>query len=260
MHRDLGLLLDDLRRCDQAISHYDQAIRRDPKHAESHHNRGVALVKLSRYPEAIAAFDEALRWQPYYFEARGNRAQALLTLGDFDRGREEFEEQVRHRDRNAPWRPHQLWMGEPLEGRTILLHPDQGLGDTIQFIRYASMVRARGGRVVVACQPPLVRLVETCPGIDQVIAPGDALPDFDVHSTLTRLMCLFTRTVAAIPAPIPYLQADPGALTDGVPGWPPGRASRSASPGRGTRSIAGIAIDPSRWTGSRGWLGLRVSG
>ncbi len=209
MHRDRSFLLAKLLRCEEAIAGYDQAIRMGPRHAETHHNRGVALIKLARFPEGIAAFDEALRWKPDYFEARGCRAQALLTLGDFERGGQLLEEQVRHRDRNAPWRPQQIWMGEPLEGRTILLHPDQALGDTIQFVRYAPIVQERGGRVVVACQAPLVRLVETAPGIDQVVAPGDALPDFDVHSTLTRVMCLFTRSVAAIPAPVPYLQADP---------------------------------------------------
>jgi tetratricopeptide (TPR) repeat protein len=222
-YRDRGVLLDELRRCEEAIASYDEAIRRDPGHAETHLNRGVALVKLARYQDAIAAFDEALRRQPDYYEARGNRAAALLTLGDFERGWEGFEEQVRHRNRNAPWRPRQLWMGEPLEGRTILLHPDQGLGDTIQFIRYAPMLQARGARVVVACQEPLVRLAETCPGIDRVITQGDPLPEFDIHSTLTRVMCLITRSVEAIPAPIPYFRADPvrvGRWRDRLAAWP----------------------------------------
>jgi hypothetical protein len=100
-------------------------------------------------------------------------------------------------------------MGEPLEGRTILIHFDQGLGDAIQFVRYAALVKARGGRVIVACQEPLVPLLQTCPGIDQVITRGEALPPFDVHSPLMRLMCLFTRTAQEIPATVPYLRADP---------------------------------------------------
>ncbi len=208
-YRDRGVLLDELRRCDEAIDTYDRAIQLCPGHAETHLNRGVALVKLARFERAISAFDEALRCQPDYPEARRNRAAALLTLGDFERGRREFEEEVRHRDRKAPWRPQQLWMGESLEGRTILLHPDQGLGDTIQFIRYAPTLRAMGGQVIVACQKPLVRLAETCPGVEHVIGPDDPLPEFDVHSTLTRLMCLLTPSVDEIPAPIPYLRADP---------------------------------------------------
>jgi hypothetical protein len=85
---------------------------------------------------------------------------------------------------------------------------EQGLGDTIQFIRYASLVEARGGRVIVECEKSLVRLLETCPGIDQVVARGEPLPDFDVHTPLLRLMGLFTTTLETIPAPIPYLAAE----------------------------------------------------
>ena len=85
---------------------------------------------------------------------------------------------------------------------------EQGLGDTIQFIRYASLVKDRGGRVVVECQKPLVRLLETCPGIDQVVARGEALPEFDFHTPHLRLMGLFTTNLETIPAPIRYLKAD----------------------------------------------------
>jgi Flp pilus assembly protein TadD len=209
-HRDRGFLLDELRRCDEAVASYDQAIHLDPGHEEAHHNRGVTLGKLARYEEAIAAFDEALRLVPDYPEARRNRAMALLTLGDLERGWEEFEWRWKCRDLTMPSHPKPLWQGEPLQGRTILLHVEQGLGDTLQFIRYAPLVQARGGRVVVECQKPLVPLVATCPGIDQIVARGDALPAFDVHSPLLRLMGLFTTTLETIPASIPYLRADAG--------------------------------------------------
>jgi tetratricopeptide (TPR) repeat protein len=203
-----GFLLDELRRCDEALTCFDQAIRLDPRNAEAHHNRGVVLVRLTRYDEAIAAFDEAIRLVPDYDEARGNRARALLTLGHFDRGWEEFERQVRHRNPNSPGHSRRLWMGEPLIGRTILLHAEQGLGDTVQFMRYIAQVKVRGGRVLFVCPQPLVRLAATCPGIDQVVPRGDRLPEFDIHSPLMRLMSLFSKTVEAIPAPIPYLSAD----------------------------------------------------
>ena len=85
---------------------------------------------------------------------------------------------------------------------------EQGLGDTFHFIRYAPLVKARGGRVVVECQKPLVRILDTCPGIDQIVAKGDPLPPFDVHCPLLRLMGLFKTTVETIPTSIPYLFAD----------------------------------------------------
>jgi tetratricopeptide (TPR) repeat protein len=211
-HYNRGFVLDELRRCEEAVASFDQALCLAPDHAEAHHNRGVALGKLARYTEAIASFEHALRLVPDYPEARRNRALALLILGDFERGWEEFEWRWRCRDLTMPAHPRPLWHGEPLAGRTILLHVEQGLGDTIQFIRYAALVKARGGRVIVECQKPLVRLLETCSGIDQVVAKGEALPDFDTHCPLLRLMGLFTTTLETIPASIPYLTTDPARI------------------------------------------------
>jgi tetratricopeptide (TPR) repeat protein len=204
-----GFLLDELRRAEEAVASFDRALQLDPNHSEAHHNRGVALGKLARYPEAIAAFDAALRLRPDYPDAWRNRALAWLILGDLQRGWTGLEWGWKRRLLNRPPLPRPLWDGEPLAGRTILLHEEQGLGDTLQFIRYAPMVKARGGRVVVQCQKPLARLLETCPGIDQVVVRGEALPECDVHSSLVRLMGLFTRTLDTIPASVPYLWADP---------------------------------------------------
>ena len=204
-----GFLLDELRRCDEALTSFDHAIRLSPHHAEAHHNRGVVLVRLTRYEEALAAFDEAIRLATEYDDARGNRARVFLTLGQFDLGWEEFEGRVRGRNAARPGHSRPLWMGEPLTGRTILLHVEQGLGDTIQFMRYIAQVKQCGGRVLFLCPQPLVRLAATCPGIDVVVPHGDRLPEFDVHSPLMRLMRFFSKTVDDIPAPIPYLQADP---------------------------------------------------
>jgi tetratricopeptide (TPR) repeat protein len=203
-----GFVLDELRRCDEALASYEQAIRLAPGHSEAHHNRGVVLGKLARYDEAIASFDEAIRLAPDYAEARRNRALALLTLGKLEQGWREFEWRWRCSDLAMPAHPRPLWNGEPVPGHTILLHVEQGLGDTIQFIRYAALVKERAGRVVVECQAPLVRILKTCPGIDQVVARGEALPEFDSHTPLLRLMGLFTTTLETIPASIPYLAAE----------------------------------------------------
>jgi hypothetical protein len=213
-HQERAFVLDELRRYEEAVVNYDQAIRLSPGHAETHHNRGVALVKVSRFVEALADFDEALRLLHDYSEARANRAKTLLSLGDLARGWEGLEPGVSESVHAGPADSTPRWLGEPLAGRTILLHSfrglgnTRGLGDTIQFIRYAPLVQARGGRVVVACQETLIRLVETCPGIDRVVPRGGLLPEFDVHLPLLRLMGLFTPSVEAIPAKVPYLRAD----------------------------------------------------
>jgi hypothetical protein len=104
--------------------------------------------------------------------------------------------------------PQPQWDGSPLEGRTILIHAEQGLGDTIQFIRYAPLVKRRGGTVIVECQPVLSQLLAGCPGIDRLIAQGSPLPAFDVHVPLLSLPRIFGTTLADVPAEVPYLFAD----------------------------------------------------
>lgn len=99
-----------------------------------------------------------------------------------------------------------LWEGQPFPGKTLLLHWEQGYGDTLMFIRYASLAKARGGRVVAMVQPPLADLVSTCPGVDQVISHGDPLPDFDFQLPLMSLPRVFRTDLASIPAEVPYLE------------------------------------------------------
>ena len=95
-----------------------------------------------------------------------------------------------------------------MAGRTVLLHVEQGLGDTIQFIRYAALVKQAGGRVVVECPNRLLPLLASCPGIDLLVASGSPLPDFDVHAPLMSLPRIFKTRLLTIPADIPYLFVD----------------------------------------------------
>ena len=101
-----------------------------------------------------------------------------------------------------------LWDGSSLAGRTILLHAEQGLGDTIQFIRYAPLVKRRGGTVILECQPALLRLLQSCAGVDRLLAQGSSLPHFDVHAPLLSLPGILGTTLSTIPAEVPYLFAD----------------------------------------------------
>ncbi len=132
-----------------------------------------------------------------------------LMQGDLERGWVEYE--WRWRGDSYPARPFRqpAWDGSPLQGRTILLHAEMGLGDTLHFIRYAPLVQRRGGRVLVECQPPLLRLLGRCPGIDGLFPRGAALPAFDVHAGLMSLPRLFGTTLANVPAEVPYLFAEP---------------------------------------------------
>ena len=119
----------------------------------------------------MSCYEQALRLNPDYVDCRVDLATTLLQLGDYKRGWVEFEWRWRESE-FARQIDRPLWDGSPLEGRTILLIAEQGLGDTLQFIRYAALVKERGGTVIVACQKALLPLLESCPGIDRLVAAG----------------------------------------------------------------------------------------
>src|SRR5262249_32635135 len=144
-------------------------------------NLAITLAAQGKFDEALIDNEEALRLEPEHPGARNCRALWWLQRGDFARGWPEYEWrwQIRGVQRRQFREP--AWDGAPLGGRTILLYAEQALGDTIQFIRYAPLVKARGGRVIVECQPPLVRLLASCGGIDELVPRGPSLPPFDVQ-------------------------------------------------------------------------------
>lgn len=205
---DLGNALFALDRLDEALSRYEAACRSDPKLVPSHVNRANTLFELMRIEDAIAGYDRALALDPAHAEARCNRALALLLTGRFSEGFAEYEWRWRKpgfpkmRDLPAP-----AWEGELLSGKTILLHAEQGLGDTIHFARYAPRVKARGGHVVFECPPSLARLLRTVEELDVVVAQGEPLPAFDVHAPLLSLPRIFKTTPETIPGAVPYLTA-----------------------------------------------------
>ena len=138
-------------------------------------------------------------------------ALARLTLGDYQGGFAEYEWRWKtKRFAGSPAYHEPLWDGSGLDGKTILLHAEQGLGDTVQFLRFVLLVKDRGGRVIVACQKPLLPLFAACPWIDQLVAQGETLPAFDVQAPLLSLPRIFGTTLATLPSQVPYLSADPG--------------------------------------------------
>ena len=128
--------------------------------------------------------------------------------GDFEKGWSEYEWRWRCSTVLPRPFPQPLWQGEPLDGRTILLHAEQGLGDTLQFVRYAPMVKQRGAEVIVSCQKPLLSLLKSCPGIDSLLPQASVVPQFDVQASLMSIPSIFGTTLATIPSEVPYLSAN----------------------------------------------------
>ncbi|MBF5096449.1 tetratricopeptide repeat protein [Azospirillum sp. INR13] len=173
--------------------------------------RGTALIAMARPDEAASEFERALADRPQDAGLHWNLGFARLMAGDYAGGWPEFDWR-RHDDRaEPPWRrfSQPTWRGEALEGRTILLYAEQGLGDTLQFLRYVPLVAARGGRVVLEVQPSLLPLMAGVVGPAQVIARGDPLPPFDLECPLMSLPRAFGTVVDDVPATVPYLRADP---------------------------------------------------
>jgi tetratricopeptide (TPR) repeat protein len=206
-HNNLGLALADLGRLEEAVAAFEQALRLKPLYAEAHNNLGGVLRGLGRLEEAAACYDLAVQLTPAMAAASAhwNRALTWLHQGNFARGWAEYEWRWKRSTTTRPSFPQPLWDGGPLEGRTILLHCEQGLGDAIQFVRYAPLVQARGGRVVLGCPPPLWALFQSMAGVEHVVAEGQVLPAYDVHAPLMSLPRLLGTTLTTVPAEVPYL-------------------------------------------------------
>ena len=206
-----GVVLADLKRSDEALQSYDRALALKPDDVEALYNRGTTLNGLQRHDEALEYYDRALALKPEHAQAHWNRALCSLQLGDFASGWAEYEWRWRrNRPENAKREFRQpLWLGiEPLAGKTILLHAEQGLGDTLQFCRYVRPVAALGARVVLEVQPPLLPLLRRLEGASELRATGAALPAFDYHCPLLSLPLAFKTELASVPSDIPYLRSD----------------------------------------------------
>ena len=207
-----GILLHNERRFDEAVAAFKEAEALGSPAAPS--NRGNSLLELGRDHEALRAHIGAVERDPHAAGARYNLALTRLRLGDWERGWPEYEARWRFREVHRKPRVFRQgrWRGEPLSGRCVLLHAEQGLGDTIQFCRYAGMVAARGGRVVLQVQPAAARLMRSLSvvgeGLAEVAELGRLLPEFELECPLMSLPAVFATTVDSVPWPGAYLCAD----------------------------------------------------
>jgi Flp pilus assembly protein TadD len=201
IHTNIGNAYFNLGQPDLAVAAHQNAIRIDPKLAEAHTNLGHIFSDQGKIDQAIESHRSALALKPDFPEVHWNLALCLLVQGDFEAGWSEFEWRRKcadHRDARPDFSPP-MWDGSDLDGKTILLTSEQGLGDTLQFIRYAQLVKERGGEVVVECQPELIPLLAQLPCVSRWIGRGEPLPVFDVWHPLMSLPALFRTTLETIP-------------------------------------------------------------
>jgi tetratricopeptide (TPR) repeat protein len=208
-----GILLHKEGRYDEAVAAFERAEALGHPAAPS--NRGNSLLDLGRMEEALKAHEKAAERDPTHPGALYNLALTRLRLGDWERGWPAYEARWRFREIHRTPRIFRQprWQGEPLEGRRVLLHAEQGLGDTIQFCRYASLVAARGGLAVLQVQMPAERLLGTLPAVAagqaEIVPLGSEPPEFDLECPLLSLPAVFGTTLETVPWPGAYLGADP---------------------------------------------------
>ena len=212
-HVNVGNCFLGMRRLEEAKVAFQTALELDPGHVTARTNLGMALGQMGSLAPAIELWNEALSRQPNYAPAIWCLATARLVRGEYAEGWPLFES--RWLDPQKAARRHftqPLWLGEPessLSGKTLLLHAEQGLGDTLQFCRYVPMVGRVGGRIILEVQPLLQEFLQQQFSQLEVLAYGDPLPDFDLHCPLMSLPLAFRTELDSIPADIPYLSARP---------------------------------------------------
>ena len=205
---NLGIVLSDQGKFAEADEWLKRAHEQQPDWAEALQNLAMNLYRMGKLREAIHYCEEALRHQPDHPEMHRNLAHALLACGDYNRGWREYEWRLKCEPRPGYQIDRVLWNGDDLDGRTILLHVEQGYGDTLQFIRFASLVKHRGGHVLVVCQTPLLQLVARCDGVDLAFDGSCYKPKCHVQAPLLSLPAILGTTLETLPAQVPYLAAD----------------------------------------------------
>ncbi len=209
-HCNLGNLLKDLGRFDEAEECCRRAISLQPDYADAHNNLATSLQKQGKFNEAIESYSMAIKYNPESINSHINRSSLLLLTENFIDGWPEYEWRLHTKNCNSGVFHQAQWDGSPLNGKTILVHAEQGFGDTIQFVRYLPMVQSQGGHVILGCQKELIRLLNNCAGIDKIIEMTSmSNVKFDTHIHLLSLPGIFGSNLYSIPSETPYISVDP---------------------------------------------------
>lgn len=211
-HCNRGTALLDMGDLGGALQSYGTAVAIDPNYPEALSNRGATLHKLGLFKQALVSYDQAISVRPDYASAHWNKSITQLLCGDFDAGWPSYEWRWRWDHFPSPRRTFSCpqWTGQtPLNGMTVLVHAEQGLGDTIQFVRYVPLIKALGASVVLEVPRVLLGLIRGVAGEVQLVAAGDPLPDTDFYCPMASLPLAFKTNLDSIPSAIPYLHAEP---------------------------------------------------
>ena len=206
-----GAALKELKRFDEALANYRKALSIKPDYAEAINNQGNALKELKRFDDALRSYDEALHIKPDFAEATWNKSLLLILTGNYSDGWMLYEARLEKEEtkKNYPRYPQLAWRGqEDIKGKKILIHSEQGLGDSIQFIRYLDQIHQLGAEIILEVPKTLATLVNTIKTPITVIEKGSKLPEFDAYCPLLSLPYVFKTTVDTIPSVVPYLSAD----------------------------------------------------
>ncbi|MBN1123492.1 MAG: tetratricopeptide repeat protein [Sedimentisphaerales bacterium] len=211
----LGMILVKCLRFEEAIRAFRRALELDHDFAHAYYNLANLFRSLGHCDDAIEMYDRAIARLPEFADAFWNRSTVHLLNGQLEKGWQDY--QWRHKaDLDVAVYPHSLeksrWDGSPFTGKTLLLHYEQGYGDSIQFLRYLPMVKARGGQILLEERPVLLPLLKAYPHVDQFLAAGSHAPSpdsYDIHISLLDLPQVFNTTLQTIPNQVPYLWPDP---------------------------------------------------
>ncbi|SFU25959.1 tetratricopeptide repeat protein [Paraburkholderia aspalathi] len=215
-HYNRGTLLGTMARYEDELDAYQQAITLKPRFVRAYVNLGVALRDLGRFDEALLQFKKALSIDPNDAGARTNRAQTNLLLGEFEHGWREYEWRWRDGTCSHGFPQNTLWTGtQPIDGKTVLVHHEQGFGDTLQFVRFVDRLSAAGAHVVLRVQDALLPLLQNYRGAAEVIGERSQVPHFDYHIPTLSLPFALKVRAPDLALSGPYVQAD-GAL---APQW-----------------------------------------
>ncbi len=204
---NLATFYDQLDQMDTSLAWAQKAIELKPDFADAWINLAYALHCLGREEESLAAYERAIAIAPDSPDANWGRALSLLSMGRYPEGWDAYEWRWKMKNMAGTWKEFNqpLWDGSVAPGKTLLLYTEQGLGDTLHFVRYAEEAAQRCGRVILLCQPPLKDLLRGAPGVSQVMVDSESLPPFDIQSPLISLPRLLHTTLATIPTALPYL-------------------------------------------------------